>query len=89
LFDKTMKYVFIFESVHRVMRAEKILKGKGIKVDLIPVPREISSDCGVAVEVDIELGEEAMRVFEQNKLSIAECYIKNSLGSFEQRKRDS
>jgi hypothetical protein len=84
-----MKYVFIFESVHRVMRAEKILKGKGIKVDLIPVPREISSDCGVAVEVDIELGEEAMRVVEQNKLSIAECYIKNSLGSFEQRKRDS
>jgi len=32
------------------MRAEKILKGKGIKVDLIPVPREINSDCGVAVE---------------------------------------
>jgi hypothetical protein len=84
-----MKYVFIFESVHRVMRAEKMLKGSGIIADLIPVPREISSDCGVAVEVDIGLGEEAMRVFEQNKLSIAECYIKNSLGSFEQRKRDS
>jgi hypothetical protein len=89
LFDKTMKYVFIFESVHRVMRAEKILKGKGIKVALIPVPREINSDCGVAVEVDIGLGEEAMGAFEENKLSIAECYIKNSLGSFEQRKRDS
>jgi hypothetical protein len=84
-----MKYVFIFESVHRVMRAEKMLKGRGIIADLIPVPREISSDCGVAVEVDIGSGEEAMHVFEQNKLSMAGCYIRNSLGSFEQRKRDS
>ena len=60
-----MKYVFLFESVHRVMRAEKILKGKGIAADLIPVPREINSDCGVAVEVDMGLGEEALRVFEE------------------------
>jgi hypothetical protein len=84
-----MKYVFLFESVHRVMRAEKILKGRGIAVDLIPVPREINSDCGVAVEVDVGLGEEAMRIFEENKLSLAECYIKNSLGIFEPRKRNS
>jgi hypothetical protein len=84
-----MKYVFLFGSVHRVMRAEKILKEKGIPTDLIPVPKEINSDCGVAVEVDLELGEEAMRVFEENKLSIVECYVKNSLGSFEQRKQDS
>jgi hypothetical protein len=87
--EHPMKYVFLFESVHRVMRAEKVLKGRGIAVDLIPVPREINSDCGVAVEVDIVFGEEAIRVFEENKLSIAECYIKNSLGSFEQRKRNS
>jgi len=84
-----MKYVFLFESVHRVMRAEKILKGKGIPTDLIPVPREINSDCGVAVEVDIGLGEEAMRVFEENKLSIVGCYVKNPSGGYEQREQDS
>jgi hypothetical protein len=71
------------------MRAEKILKGKGIVADLIPVPREINSDCGVAVEVEIGLGEEAIRAFEENKLSIVECYIKNSSGRFEQRKQVS
>lgn len=84
-----MKYVFLFESVHRVMRAEKILKGRGIAVDLIPVPREINSDCGVAVEVDVGSGEEATRIFEENKLPVAECYIKDSSGRFEQRKQDS
>jgi len=84
-----MKYVFLFESVHRVMRAEKILKGKGIAADLIPVPREINSDCGVAIEVDMGLGEEALGVFEENRLSILECYTKNALGKFEQRKQNS
>jgi len=71
------------------MRAEKMLKGRGIAVDLIPVPREINSDCGVAVEVDIGLGEEAIRILEENKLCIVECYIKNSSGRFEQRKQVS
>ncbi len=71
-----MKSVFVFESVHRVMRAEKLLKGKGIKIDLIPVPREINSDCGVAIEVDM-VRRRSYR-FEENKISIAECYIKDS-----------
>jgi hypothetical protein len=70
------------------MRAEKILKGKGIATDLIPVPREINSDCGVAVEVDAGVGEKALHVLEENKISVLECYTKNSLGRFGQRKQN-
>ena len=81
-----MKCVFLFESVHRVMRAEKVLKEKGIEVDLIPVPREISSDCGVAVEVSKESEEEAFLILEERRISIAECYTKDSTGRFEKRK---
>jgi len=43
--------LFVFESVHQVMKAEKLLEGQGVKIDLIPMPREISSDCGVAIEL--------------------------------------
>ncbi len=43
--------LLVFQSVHQVMKAEKLLKGQGVKVDLIPMPREISSDCGVAIEL--------------------------------------
>ena len=82
-----MKYVFLFESIHRVMRAEKILKGEGIPADLIPVPREINSDCGVAVEVNLELGEEAWRVLEENQISVLECYTKKPSGTYEQKKQ--
>jgi len=35
-----------FFSTHQVLRAEKLLKGKVPRLDLIPVPREISSECG-------------------------------------------
>ena len=42
-------YVAIFNSIHRVMRAEKILKGKQVKIVLIPVPRQLTSDCGLAI----------------------------------------
>jgi len=81
-----MKCVFIFESIHRVMKAEKLLKGKGIKIDLIPVPREISSDCGVAIELSGDSEAEALCILTENRISILECYRRNSNGKFEKKK---
>ena len=72
-----MKCVFLFSSIHQVIRAEKALKKAGMKVDLIPVPREISSECGVAIEMPLELKEEALRFFEEYHLPMLECYTKN------------
>ena len=81
-----MKCVFLFESVHRVMKAEKLLKGQGIKVDLIPVPREISSDCGVAVELPAESEEKALLILRENRISVEECFIKDLSGRFEKKR---
>jgi len=80
-----MKSVFVFESVHRVMKAEKLLKGKGIKIDLIPVPREISSDCGVAIELSADSEKEAFHLLEENKVSILVCYTRGQEGGFEKK----
>ncbi len=41
--------VLIFNSVSHALRSEKILKEKKIAHKLIPVPRHISSDCGVCL----------------------------------------
>lgn len=43
--------VFLFPSVSYTLKAEKILKEQGIVHKLIPVPRHISSDCGVCLRV--------------------------------------
>ena len=43
--------VFIFESTHQVLKVEKILKENNIKYDIIPTPKEFSSDCGMSVRI--------------------------------------
>lgn len=41
--------IAIFHSIHRVMKAEKVLKAAKADILLIPVPRQLSSDCGLAI----------------------------------------
>jgi hypothetical protein len=44
------KYLIaLFSSVSHAMKAEKILKHAGIAHKIIPIPRHISSDCGVCI----------------------------------------
>ncbi|HQP49648.1 MAG TPA: DUF3343 domain-containing protein [Spirochaetota bacterium] len=42
-------YVVLFKSVSHALRSEKILKKVNIPFKLIPVPKSISSDCGVCI----------------------------------------
>jgi len=37
----------LFDATQAAIRAEKVLKRAGFLLKLIPVPRELSSDCGV------------------------------------------
>jgi hypothetical protein len=46
--------VVLFQSVNGALLAEKLLKKKGIDHKLIPVPRHLSSDCGVCIRFLIQ-----------------------------------
>jgi Putative Se/S carrier protein-like len=43
--------VLLFDSVNAALLAEKILKEGGIPHKLIPVPKHLSSDCGVCIRI--------------------------------------
>ena len=43
--------VILLPGTSHVMRAESLLKKAGLEVRLIPVPRHLSSDCGLCVRV--------------------------------------
>jgi hypothetical protein len=43
--------VILFPTSAHVMRAEKLLKDEGFPCKLIPVPRALSSDCGICLAV--------------------------------------
>lgn len=44
----------LFHTTSAALRAEKTLKGAGLAIKLIPTPRELSSDCGLAIRFDWE-----------------------------------
>jgi hypothetical protein len=48
-------WVILFEAVSYALKAEKILKEAGLPYKLIPVPRHISSDCGVCLRFHADL----------------------------------
>jgi hypothetical protein len=43
--------VLVYSTSHAI-RAEKVLGNAGVDCKLIPVPRQLSSDCGVCVRVN-------------------------------------
>ena len=45
-------YVMLFKAVSYVLKAEKILKKEGLPHKLIPVPKYISSDCGICLRFE-------------------------------------
>ena len=49
--DKGEFVVALFQSVSVAMKAENALKAAGVSYKLIPVPKEISSECGICVRL--------------------------------------
>ena len=45
------RVLLLFASIHGVLTAEAALKAACVPLDLVPVPKEISPDCGMAIAV--------------------------------------
>ncbi len=43
-------HFLIFTTIHDVLKAERILKEADVDVEIMPVPRVLSSDCGVCIK---------------------------------------
>ncbi len=50
--DSVKRAVVTFHSTSHAIQAEKACRAIGVEVKLIPTPRHISSDCGVALRFD-------------------------------------
>jgi hypothetical protein len=62
--------IITFFTVHQALRAEKVLLQEGFKISMIPVPREISSDCGVALRFECKEKARIEGILENNKVKI-------------------
>ena len=62
--------VILVWSTSHAMRVERILERAGITCRLIPVPRHLSSDCGVCARIDRADAETARLLVEQAGVEI-------------------
>ena len=63
--------VVTFHSTTHAIRSEKACKKAGLKVSLIPVPRHISSDCGVCLRFSAHDRECIIALLESNRIEIS------------------
>ena len=72
------QYLAVFNSTHRVLKAEGLLKSSGLPIMLIPAPRAVQADCGLAIRFDEEQHDTVMQLLsEQNLLPAFLCQLKN------------
>ena len=66
--------VVLFYTTSAVMRAEKLLLKEKFSIKLIPTPRELSSDCGIALRFDWVQYEQVKSVLDGAGLEIASIH---------------
>ncbi|MBU0566452.1 DUF3343 domain-containing protein [bacterium] len=62
------KLVITFPSTHYALKAEKVLEEAGLEIELIPVPRELSSSCGLAIPILEEEEAKAVEILRENQV---------------------
>jgi hypothetical protein len=80
---KENDYVAIFHSIHRVLKAEKILKQADVVFLLIPVPRQLTSDCGLALRFSPETKTTLLEILAEAGLPPAEMHQRSGGGYLE------
>lgn len=66
--SQNIQLLAVFNSAHRVMKAESILKSYGLAILLIPAPRALSTDCGLAIRYNSDLYENVLEALTSKNL---------------------
>ncbi len=80
---KESECILILESVYSVMKAEKEIQKHGVKIDIIPTPRELSHDCGVVIRFRCEELDAVRKIVQETGFPQARFFRKNANGSVE------
>jgi len=62
--------VVLFYTTSSAIRAEKLLTKEGYAVRLVPMPRQLSSDCGIALRFDWQQHEQIKSALDKAQVEI-------------------
>jgi hypothetical protein len=57
-------YLYLYRSIHDVMRADRTLRRSSVPARLVPVPTSVRADCGMGVAVLPGLHDSALEALE-------------------------
>ncbi|HOO55319.1 MAG TPA: DUF3343 domain-containing protein [bacterium] len=63
--------VITFHSTSHAIQAERICKKRGIRIKLVPVPRDVSSDCGICIRFGRKDKEIILEALNEQNVEIA------------------
>jgi len=75
------KALLLFQSIHELIRAERICREEGLAVQVLPVPRDISSECGMVLEIDEALAGRLVAITANAGISAKIYFTKSNLAS--------
>jgi hypothetical protein len=75
--------ILIFRGTHQVLSAEKQLKKGGVSMRLIPVPRRLTSDCGLAIRISPGEKSSAKKVLSAAKILPVSAHLLRTQGEYE------
>ncbi len=58
----------LFHTTRSAIRAERVCKHEGITCKLVPVPRQFSSECGIAIEFDPSIEQRVRDLFSKEQI---------------------
>jgi hypothetical protein len=75
--------ILIFRGTHQVLSAEKRLKGGGVPLRLIPVPRSLTSDCGLAIRIPFDQRDRARDILSRARLLPLSAHLSRAGGEYD------
>jgi hypothetical protein len=65
------RLLVLFQSTHAVIKAERLCIAENLPCRVIAVPRQISSDCGISLELTEEHAEAIQALLTKNNIRFA------------------
>ncbi len=71
----SLEGVVTFFASHYALKADTTLKKHAMRSVLVPGPREISPNCGVALRFDYAEKDEVKKLFDENHIQFEEIHL--------------
>ena len=67
-------YIAVFDSTHYALKFEKVIRASGFKINIMPVPREITASCGISAKLEVDEIEKIIAHAENENLKVSGYY---------------